>query len=459
MMSSHISIYSKYNTYYQIIMSDSKVLLVCVQNKRQINIKHDLIAQVFSKYGQVVKILIFEKALVWKVFLEYSTTSQAQQAQKNLNNSYLDEGKQLRMCIYESNHDKVVFQEYKQKRDQKEKMSGSNNSLKNESTDDEAIPTKNQILNYTNQSNQNLFNTIQFQQQFQLLSFEIQNASLKFMQLLMEVPNLNKKMLNQQWIQEFSQNIYGIKQQFFLQEQLIQNFHDQMLIQIQDYLLRQEQQFSKQLTISQITTIEELQEKNDKSRVITASPFDDANININMLVNLFSIYGNIEKMIFQKDSRTINVQYQLQKCADQCIQKLNQIKLFDQVIEVNYSTMSEIPDFELADIIEQIYEERFIGSEQTNRYKPKNSYIAAAPNDTIFIMNLPDEMMDITCFKNMLQNLKVVEYKFIEDPKQKHSCAIKFSNTEDAILFLARNHGLEVFGRKIIMTFSKKPVF
>lgn len=55
-----------------------------------------------------------------------------------------------------------------------------------------------------------------------------------------------------------------------------------------------------------------------------------------------------------------------------------------------------------------IYEERFIGSETTNRYKPKNSFIAAAPNDTVFLMNLSNTSFN--SLKPLLES-EIVDYK------------------------------------------------
>jgi hypothetical protein len=57
-----------------------------------------------------------------------------------------------------------------------------------------------------------------------------------------------------------------------------------------------------------------------------------------------------------------------------------------------------------------IYEERFIGSESTNRYKPKNSFVAAAPNDTVFLMNLSNELLDFNSLKPLLES-EIVDYK------------------------------------------------
>jgi len=45
------------------------VLLVCIYNKFGNIITHDYFYQLFSQYGEIVKILIFEKAKVWKTFV------------------------------------------------------------------------------------------------------------------------------------------------------------------------------------------------------------------------------------------------------------------------------------------------------------------------------------------------------------------------------------------------------
>ena len=45
------------------------VLLVCIYNKYGNVITHDYFYNLFCQYGEIVKILIFEKAKVWKTFI------------------------------------------------------------------------------------------------------------------------------------------------------------------------------------------------------------------------------------------------------------------------------------------------------------------------------------------------------------------------------------------------------
>jgi hypothetical protein len=63
----------------------TKVLLACVMNKNAILITHDIIYKLFSNFGQVNKILIFEKNKLWKFFVEMNTIEQAEKAFISLN--------------------------------------------------------------------------------------------------------------------------------------------------------------------------------------------------------------------------------------------------------------------------------------------------------------------------------------------------------------------------------------
>lgn len=62
------------------------VLLVCIYNKYGNVITHDYFYELFSQYGEIVKILIFEKAKVWKTFIEFIDKPSAKTAMENMNN-------------------------------------------------------------------------------------------------------------------------------------------------------------------------------------------------------------------------------------------------------------------------------------------------------------------------------------------------------------------------------------
>jgi len=87
------------------------VLLVCIYNKLGNIITHDYFYQVFSQYGEIVKVLIFEKAKVWKTFVEFTTIHSANVALTNLNNHVVFEDGS-KMNIFPSKLRHIKLQNY-----------------------------------------------------------------------------------------------------------------------------------------------------------------------------------------------------------------------------------------------------------------------------------------------------------------------------------------------------------
>ena len=87
---------------------NTKVLLVIILNKNSTLITHNILYNKFSKYGQVLRILIFEKSHTWKAFVEMDTLESAAQAKKYLNfDQLLDDGST--MNVYYSNIQRLNF--------------------------------------------------------------------------------------------------------------------------------------------------------------------------------------------------------------------------------------------------------------------------------------------------------------------------------------------------------------
>lgn len=88
----------------------TSVILVCIHDLQEdIVVNHNLLYSIFSQYGEVLRILIFERSNTFKAFLEYQTPQIALIAKKNLNRMLLFQGR-CRMSIYPSNLQTIKFQ-------------------------------------------------------------------------------------------------------------------------------------------------------------------------------------------------------------------------------------------------------------------------------------------------------------------------------------------------------------
>lgn len=89
--------------------SKTRVLLVNVYNLNGETITHDIYYRLFSRYGKVLRILIFEKSKVWKAFVELETPQQAERAKNALHETpILIDGSKLN--IFYSDLDKINLQ-------------------------------------------------------------------------------------------------------------------------------------------------------------------------------------------------------------------------------------------------------------------------------------------------------------------------------------------------------------
>lgn len=62
----------------------SKVLLICIYDTIALDITNDIVYEKFKGFGNIVRLLIFEKHEVTKLFVEYSELQQAINVRMNL---------------------------------------------------------------------------------------------------------------------------------------------------------------------------------------------------------------------------------------------------------------------------------------------------------------------------------------------------------------------------------------
>ncbi|CAD8044380.1 unnamed protein product [Paramecium primaurelia] len=199
-----------------------------------------------------------------------------------------------------------------------------------------------------------------------------------------------------------------------------------------------------------------------KSRVIYARWFDKKVVTSQMLYNLFSIYGNIDKMIYLKERSSALIQYVTQDHAAIAKESLNDIMFYGQSIKIFFSNYEEIslktqptkPGEFTQDIKTQ--EEYFQGGEETHRIKPDSTYTLAPPCDTIQVSNLTKNSCQVAVLQQYLQDYGHIRQSKLVTNATKYMAILKYPSTEVAITVLANNNGLELDGKQIQINFSKQ---
>ncbi|CAD8113977.1 unnamed protein product [Paramecium sonneborni] len=199
-----------------------------------------------------------------------------------------------------------------------------------------------------------------------------------------------------------------------------------------------------------------------KSKVIYARWFDKKVVTSTMLYNIFSIYGNIDKMIYLKERSSCLIQYVTQDHAAIAKEALNDIMFYGQQIKIFFSNYEEIslktqptkPGEIASDIKTQ--EEYFQGGEETHRIKPDSTYTLAPPCDTIQVSNLTRNSCQNSIMSQYMQDFGQIKALKILTTGNKYLCILKYATTEVALTVLANMNGLELDGKPIQINFSKQ---
>ncbi|EAR93575.3 RNA recognition motif protein (macronuclear) [Tetrahymena thermophila SB210] len=110
-LSSRISVSDQINELKQSKPKETRVLLVTlVNNVNNTVLQHNVYYQAFSNYGEVQRILIFQKISPWATFIEMDTVENARNARQKLNNfQILPDG--TKFVILPSTKERIEFQE------------------------------------------------------------------------------------------------------------------------------------------------------------------------------------------------------------------------------------------------------------------------------------------------------------------------------------------------------------
>ncbi|CAD8206952.1 unnamed protein product [Paramecium pentaurelia] len=199
-----------------------------------------------------------------------------------------------------------------------------------------------------------------------------------------------------------------------------------------------------------------------KSKVIYARWFDKKVVTSAMLYNIFSIYGNIDKMIYLKERSSCLIQYVQQDHAAIAKDALNDIMFYGQQIKIFFSNYEEIslktqptkPGEIASDLKTQ--EEYFQGGEETHRIKPDSTYTLAPPCDTIQVSNLTRNSCQNSIMQQYMQDFGQIKALKILSTGNKYLCILKYATIEVALTVLAKMNGLELDGKPIQINFSKQ---
>ncbi|CAD8099377.1 unnamed protein product [Paramecium primaurelia] len=440
----------------------TKVLLVIVQNPQSIILPHSLFYRYFSNFGDVDKILIFEKGKLWKCFIEMATLQQAKLSQQQLNGCQLYD--QTIMNVYFSTLQNVTFL--------------NNNSG---GVDYKSIRQRNSIKtmnSYEQDYHSKTFSQPTICQQQQdikqsLVSFwnERTRASLNDKQDPQEQKNEwepSKIQTSLEFIGDADSPKYNQFSSFQsiqcddsendpIDEDIMLAFSSEKNIYLNSYMfsIPEVEDKQKNQDIDPYTYISpQFLRENQPSKVVYIRGLNNQNITPLNIFNLLSNFGNVLVIIYIKHKTSALVQFQKLSHAQNALDHLNNQIFFGQKLKIFYSNYQEI-QFPLPFQSPQTVV--FMPQQSQFRFSETKSISFNPPSQTLHLSNIKGKICeDESYIKELFRGIGNVQaIKFIHIDKQKHMALVRLSSLEEALNGAALLHGKEIMGRKINVSFTK----
>ncbi|CAD8122961.1 unnamed protein product [Paramecium sonneborni] len=441
----------------------TRVLLVIVQNPQSIILPHSLFYRYFSNYGEVNKILIFEKGKLWKCFIEMASLQQAKISQQQLNGCQLYE--QTIMNVYYSTLQSVTFLnnnsggvDYKQMKQR--------NSTRN-------VNIYEQYENYPKTQSQPLIS--QQDTRLSVVSFgnERTRASLndkqdyqdnknewepsKIQTSLEFIDDNNDSPRNRQQYASFKSIQVDDSEHDLIDEDIMQAFSSEKNTYLNSYMfsIPEVEDKVKNQDIDPYTYVSpQFLRENQPSKVVYMRGLMNLNITALNIFNLLSNFGNVLVIIHIKNKTSALVQFEKLSHAENALDHLNNQVFFGYKLKIFYSNYQEI-QFPLP--FQSPQTQVFMPVPSQFRFSDGKSISFNPPSQILHLSNIKGKMCeDESYIKDLFKGIGYVQaIKFIHIDKQKHMALVRLSSLEEALNGASLLHGKEVMGRKINVSFTK----
>jgi len=194
-----------------------------------------------------------------------------------------------------------------------------------------------------------------------------------------------------------------------------------------------------------------------KSPIIFVKGFDVDMTNVLMIYNIFSNFGNINKMSFVRAKGVALIEYETVIYATIARDSLNNMMFLGTPLKIFLSspdTPAGKGKFSAEDAGD---EEVFVGQpDKTHRYKVNKKISINPPSEILHISNLLIQYCTDDIIKNLFAPYGTIEgIKFIFMENNRNMCLIKFATLEESFWAMANLHNHDVGGRKIQISFTR----
>ena len=200
------------------------------------------------------------------------------------------------------------------------------------------------------------------------------------------------------------------------------------------------------------------------SKVVLISNLDDFFTSVDQIFNVFSCFGNIAKILFMKNLKKALVEYKKRVSGEAAVSGLNNCPFGKTKIKVAFSKFQKI-DLKRNNKSEnsQNFNEVMIVSGSMNRFK-NNAAEDIQPTDTLVgrvartdQLPLSNVFLAVQLFARPLRT-KTVEETMEEGESEQHEVLFRFANVQEAMKVLAQAHNSQINGQLLSLNFTARRI-
>ncbi|CAD8058080.1 unnamed protein product [Paramecium sonneborni] len=303
---------------------------------------------------------------------------------------------------------------------------------------------------------------------------KILNKSLMDFKVFVEMGNSEAAKLAKQFLDQLSSNF--VKCSYYHEDKLIssessKNYsfdslgdstispqkyqHQTSLIERDLKKDNQQPTCMKTLSINQKPTKSPQQLQSTKTLCI--SGIKGKQLDAKKLYNIFSNFGNIDKILLIKIKNFAFVKYLKNDNAMFVFQNCQKLEFFDSMISISFTSEDSIDKLIGLDTLYQ-ESDYYIGSEESDRFNCNNKMILLPPSQILHISNLKkvssnaETMWDVFSEFGVVQAVKVLNTQF------KFMCLVKMETLKQALEVIALMHDQEIDERNVQISFTKTKI-
>lgn len=430
------------------------ILLVLLHNLSNVTLSCDYFKHLFSTFGDVKKILIFEKNVPIKAFIEMSSEKEAVAAQNALNNTFLpnDQGK-INVYLSELAELKLPQKNFKFAKDYTLCQSESSSPPLKEAELKQLVFSAQ--IPHSNQP-RSLY-TIPEVNEYRKYSENEKDSYNDSQNLERPPPGLEKsfkafQMQKGIFLEKVGQSQGNCKSQ---KSAIIKTPSTSESMMFSPPLL---EALSASLLGAKISNAGSALTKpllwEENSKVLYVKGLSSKTISVHNIYNLFSNFGDIKRIILLRAKEVALVEFETLEYAKVARENLNNLCFFDEYMKISFSNYKEIIPKNISK--HTVQEDLLICENVHNRFKNEKNLNINPPSQVLHLSNLEKNSCKEEIIQEFFKDVCEIDgVKFIFQDEFRNMCLVRFKRLEDALKAISIKHNGKLDGRKVKISFTK----